>query len=638
MEFLRHMTTFSSHALIPAVASPVSDSRSTSMAPPRLEHGVQWAASRWRGNMWLTQHLDHYWHHWSTIYGRNAIQDVSSSGVDHLDCGHARSGGDQTENYYEPAVAQDENPDGNNDVEAEASSGDSEFLDGQESPCSVGEEFNFDEFYDLANRVLNGDTTSMANLNSLKDRWEQKFKARRYPVLRPVTGRPSTPFRPRVSLLPRRNVRTGLDAGSMPDLENPIQETHGCSSSSQLVPISSPPQVMVSQEATHDVDRSVSTARNVRTGLDAGSMTDLENPIQETHGCASSPQLGPSPPPATVLQEATQDVDVHTHSGGDLARSVSTARTQDDSSRNGQPNLESSPPTTGQASQLSSRKTLHFVPPTRQNGEIIIRPTKEVVDNGSKKWYSTAVGYFLGKRPYFPQLENFARTNWKGLQHVSVSTSGFFFFRFHSRLAMEDVIEGGPWLFQGQPIVLQSWEQGMSLRRQKHTQIPVWIRLKHLPMEYWTDEGLSTVASGVGTPLYTDGITKDCSRLDFARVCVMLNFDSELPKHLVVISPVLRNGKEDPKRIDVEYEWLPQRALKDSVWTEQNTRSETANSAASPMRITSGSSGINKGKDIILYNSYSALDTSLIEDAECFVHSDNQTQGPNECSPLMDGS
>ncbi|KAL0293626.1 UNVERIFIED_CONTAM: putative ribonuclease H protein [Sesamum calycinum] len=78
-------------------------------------------------------------------------------------------------------------------------------------------------------------------------------------------------------------------------------------------------------------------------------------------------------------------------------------------------------------------------------------------------------------------------------------------------------------------------------------------------MEYWTDEGLSTVASGVGTPLYTDGITKECSRLDYARVCVMLDYNSTLPKHLVVISPVLCDGKEDPKRVDVEYEWLPQR-------------------------------------------------------------------------------
>ncbi|KAL0294831.1 UNVERIFIED_CONTAM: hypothetical protein Sangu_3209700 [Sesamum angustifolium] len=207
----------------------------------------------------------------------------------------------------------------------------------------------------------------------------------------------------------------------------------------------------------------------------------------------------------------------------------------------------------------SSRKTLHFVPPTRQNGEVIIRPTKEVVDNGSKIWHTTAVGYFLGRRPYFPQLESFARANWKGLQHVSATSSGFFFFRFHTRFAMEDVIEGGPWLFLGQPIVLQCWEQGMSLRRQQHTHVPVWIRLKHLPMEYWTEEGLSTVASGIGTPLYSDGITKDCSRLDYARVCVMLNYNSDLPKHLVVISPVLRNGKEDPKRVDVEYEWLPQK-------------------------------------------------------------------------------
>ncbi|KAK4384296.1 hypothetical protein Sango_3075200 [Sesamum angolense] len=437
-----------------------------------------------------------------------------------------------------------------------------------------------------------------------------KFKARRNPALKPVTGRPSTPFRPRVSLLPRRTVRTGLDAVSLTDLENPIQETHGCSSSPKLGPVSFPSQATVSREA----------------------------PV-------------------------IQDLDVPTHSVGDLVGTASTDPRHEGISKNAQdcsPNLESSPQSSVQdglqvhpyiyignvklqsdfvdniagAFLQSSRKTLHFVPPIRQNGEIIIRPTKEVVDNGSKKWYSTAVGYFLGKRPYFPQLENFARPNWKGLQHVSASSSGFFFFRFHSRLAMEDVIEGGPWLFQGQPIVLQSWEQSMSLQRQKHTQIPVWIRLKHLSMEYWTDEGLSTVASSIGTPLYTDGITKDCSRLDFARVCVMLNFNSKLPKHLVVISPVLRNGKEDPKRIDVEYEWLPQRCKNccslghvaatcpanirrniappisifvkkqrpklDSVRTGKNTQSKTApKSAVNPVSTNSGCSVIK----IISYNS-----------------------------------
>ncbi|KAL0295567.1 UNVERIFIED_CONTAM: hypothetical protein Sangu_3195000 [Sesamum angustifolium] len=98
--------------------------------------------------------------------------------------------------------------------------------------------------------------------------------------------------------------------------------------------------------------------------------------------------------------------------------------------------------------------------------------------------------------------------------------------------AMEEVIEGGPWLYLGQPIVLQKWEPGMVLRKLKHTEVPVWIKLRHLPVELWTTEGLSTVASGIGRPLYPDAITRACTRLDFARVCVMLN-------------------------VDVEYEWLP---------------------------------------------------------------------------------
>ncbi|KAK4380898.1 hypothetical protein Sango_3018900 [Sesamum angolense] len=255
----------------------------------------------------------------------------------------------------------------------------------------------------------------------------------------------------------------------------------------------------------------------------------------------------------------------------------------------------------------SSRKTLHFVPPTRQNGEVIIRPTKEVVDNGSKKWHTTAVGYFLGRRPYFPQLESFARANWKGLQHVC------------------DI---------------------------------QWILF--LPFPFQTDDGLNTVASGIGTPLYTDGITKNCSRLDYARVCVMLDFNSELPKHLVVISPVLRNGKEDPKMADVEYEWLPQRctnccslglvattcpantkrniappimifvkkqsAKLDPVQPTQDTASA---GPAAKLVCKNSAPVLSKGKEIILYNSFGALDIE---------GNDSQLAGPNNRSPTVEGS
>ncbi|KAL0297906.1 UNVERIFIED_CONTAM: hypothetical protein Scaly_3079600 [Sesamum calycinum] len=121
---------------------------------------------------------------------------------------------------------------------------------------------------------------------------------------------------------------------------------------------------------------------------------------------------------------------------------------------------------------------------------------------------------------------------------------------------MEEVLEGGPWLFQGQPIVLQRWEPGMVLRKHKHTQVPVWIRLRHLPVEFWTDDGLSTVASGVGRPLYQDTITRTCTRLDFARVCVMLDISSTLPKHLIIMMPK-EDGNVVPCKVEVEYEWVP---------------------------------------------------------------------------------
>ena len=123
---------------------------------------------------------------------------------------------------------------------------------------------------------------------------------------------------------------------------------------------------------------------------------------------------------------------------------------------------------------------------------------------------------------------------------------------------MEEVIEGGPWLFQGQPIVLQKWELCMVMRKLKHKQVPVWIRLRHLPMELWTEEGLSTVASGVGKPLYPDAITRACTRLDFARVCMMLDISSKLPKHIIMMS-FDEDGGESPCKIDIEYEWLPQK-------------------------------------------------------------------------------
>ncbi|KAL2235520.1 UNVERIFIED_CONTAM: hypothetical protein Sindi_1284200 [Sesamum indicum] len=314
----------------------------------------------------------------------------------------------------------------------------------------------------------------------------------------------------------------------------------------------------------------------------------------------------------------------------------------------------------------STRKTLSFIAPTMQNGEVVVRPSLDAVRNGSKRWKSTAVGYFLGKRPYYHHLKEFAHSVWSALREVTATTNGFFFFQFKTVIDMEDIIEGGPWLFQGQPIVLQKWEPGMAMRKLKHTQVPVWIKLRHLPMEFWTTEVLSTVASGVGKPLYPDAITRACTRLDFARVCVMIDATQKLHKHIIVMAPD-EEGGEKPCKVDVEYEWLPPKCTacmslghSNKDCTLNKTRKPTKPTVnvyvpkvnvAQPQLPTKGhktmmvedipkadagdrhvdqnhSKQEERGKAIVIYNAFDAL--HLIDDAG------EHSGGPNTSSPMDD--
>ncbi|KAL0293833.1 UNVERIFIED_CONTAM: Retrovirus-related Pol polyprotein from type-2 retrotransposable element R2DM [Sesamum radiatum] len=277
----------------------------------------------------------------------------------------------------------------------------------------------------------------------------------------------------------------------------------------------------------------------------------------------------------------------------------------------------------------SSRKTLRFIPPTTQGGEILIKPTPTMVMQGSRRWQSTAVGYFLGRRPYFPQLEAFARVNWKGLQQVSATANGFYFFQFRNLAFMEEVIEEGPWLYQGQPVVLQSWEQGMSLRRRKHIQVPVWIRIRHLPMEYWTEDGLSAVASGVGIPLYTDKITKNCLRLDFARCCSLghtaINcLETRVKKAGVPVAVYVQKQQvklaENSHKNDDEVEATCAHVVRDvepgwhkscdragvNVAATQTTRVQNIPSPPNPS-LPFEATSTNIGKELIVYNPFALL-------------------------------
>ncbi|KAL2224940.1 UNVERIFIED_CONTAM: hypothetical protein Sindi_3058100, partial [Sesamum indicum] len=237
---------------------------------------------------------------------------------------------------------------------------------------------------------------------------------------------------------------------------------------------------------------------------------------------------------------------------------------------------------------------------------------------------TTAVGYFLGKRPYFYHVKEFAFSAWPGLREVKATTNGIFFFQFKTIAYMEEAIEGGPWLFQGQPIVLQKWEPGMVMRKLKHSQVPVWIKLRHLPVELWTEAGLSTVASGIGKPLYPDAITRACTRLDFARCmcdvgchaakdCALNKPSKPIKPPVAVYIPKMGLGRPPPVH---DQEIIPPAR---GVDKQRNGRESPSGGAVRSSRE-------DKGKELVVYNTFNAL--HLLDDA------DEMSRGPNHSSPL----
>ncbi|KAL2224536.1 UNVERIFIED_CONTAM: hypothetical protein Sindi_3021300 [Sesamum indicum] len=520
--------------------------------------------------------------------------------------------------------------------------------------------FNFYEFLLLAHSVLDaGDEKSMKALEELKIKWNERFgRAAVNRCFPPPVAQPKEPELVRGlgkairCLVPpsKTEKTTGIlgensrsdaekmrtpDSDGLPkvgaDMDSHVAgEVARPLSTDDVSPRSSadvsPSSADVSPKSAADV--SPKSAHDIMPA----SSTDVSHGIRDdlAHIRSISP-----PPPSTPTGLFVGNVPLHTC-----------------------PNLTVEDKIT-HAFNNSTRKTLSYVAPTIQNGEVVVRPTLDTIRNGSTRWRTTAVGYFLGKRPYYHHVKEFALSVWPGLREVTATIHGFFFFQFKTVAHMEEIIEGGPWLFQGQPIVLQKWVPGMVMRKPKHTQVPVWIKLRHLPVELWTEEGLSIVASGIGKPLYPDAITRACTRLDFARVCVMLDVHSKLHKHIIIMAPD-EEGGETPCKVDVEYEctccMTLGHAAKDCAINKAPKPVKPSVSVHVPIKgpsqpppvpdwdiprparevetqregreVTVGPSSEDRGKAIIIYNAFDAL--HQLEDTEELI------RGPKQSSPIPD--
>ncbi|KAJ6397281.1 hypothetical protein OIU84_020283 [Salix udensis] len=183
---------------------------------------------------------------------------------------------------------------------------------------------------------------------------------------------------------------------------------------------------------------------------------------------------------------------------------------------------------------------------------------------------------------------------------------------------MQEILERGPWLFGGKAIILQPWHPLFVFDKNRISKLPVWIRLHGLPFSLWSREGLSLVSSMVGRPLSCDEATFNCTRLDFARVCVEIDATQPFVHSFDINTPL----SNTPLHIDVEFEWKPMRCAKCQLFGHSCKQPEQEMTKEDSMVLTkNGTNTGSKGKAPIISIEKNALvliptgnETSCTED------------------------
>jgi hypothetical protein len=121
------------------------------------------------------------------------------------------------------------------------------------------------------------------------------------------------------------------------------------------------------------------------------------------------------------------------------------------------------------------------------------------------------IGQFLDKPLPFFLVKKSIDIMWKRYGTVEVFSleNGLFIFRFSDEVTRDEVLDAKLGHISNKPLILHKWTPDMLVMKLTLATIPMWIKLLHLPMEFWTPTCLSHVASGVGKPLYADNVTEE---------------------------------------------------------------------------------------------------------------------------------
>ncbi|GKD55137.1 putative reverse transcriptase domain-containing protein [Tanacetum coccineum] len=79
--------------------------------------------------------------------------------------------------------------------------------------------------------------------------------------------------------------------------------------------------------------------------------------------------------------------------------------------------------------------------------------------------------------------------------------------KFSSEDGLNAMLENGPWFIRNNSLILKKWNPDVNLQKEDVDSVPVWVKFHGVPMTAFSEDGLSIIATKLGTFLMLDTYT-----------------------------------------------------------------------------------------------------------------------------------
>nr|GEX30643.1 hypothetical protein [Tanacetum cinerariifolium] len=180
--------------------------------------------------------------------------------------------------------------------------------------------------------------------------------------------------------------------------------------------------------------------------------------------------------------------------------------------------------------------------------------TTTIGNTPSKSSYANVTG----KRVAYLVVANYVRNTWSkyGMVRSMFSSSiGLFSFQCSSMDGLDAMLENGLWFIRNNPLILKKWHLDMNILKEDIGIVLVWVKLHGVPVMAFSEDGLSAIATKLGTPLLLDSYTSDMwmqswGKSSYVRAMIELRADVELKDNIVAAMPKINGEGYDAVFLD----------------------------------------------------------------------------------------